>query len=84
MGKLEVNLRAHVIDSANESLRVFIEVRGKDEVCYLQVKVVLGVDVEIFRLQISVRKTFVLDGLKTIHQLLEVVASDRLRQTACL
>ena len=82
--QLEVNLGAHVVDRADERLRVFVEVRCEDEIRNLQVEVVTGVDVEVFGLKVAMREALVLYRLQSVDELLEVVASDWLWQATCL
>ena len=79
-----MNLWTHVVDSADERLRVFIQVRGKDEIGDLQIEVVTRIDVQILWFKVPMSETFVLNSLKPIDQLFEVVASNWLRQTTCL
>ena len=79
-----MNLRTHIIDSTNEGLGVFVEVRGKDKVSNLQVEVVAGVNIQILWFKIAMCKTLFLNGLKTVHKLLQVIACNRLRQATCL
>jgi len=82
MRELEVDLGAHIVNCADESFRILVEVRGKDEVRNLQIEIVLSINVQILRLQIAVSKAFVLDSLQAIHQLFEVVSSNRLRKSS--
>ena len=58
--------------------------RGKDEIRDLQIEVVTGIDVQVLWLEIAMCEAFVLDGLKPVNQLLEVVARDWLRQATRL
>lgn len=82
--QLEVDLGAHIVDSSDESLRILVEVGGEHEISNLQIEVVVSVDVKILRLEIPVGKTFVLNRLQSIDELLEVVAGDRLWQSTSL
>lgn len=55
---------------------------GEHEISDLQIEIVVGVDVEILRLEVPMGKAFVLDCLQTVDELLEVVSGDRLGESS--